>query len=155
MWSGKHWSSLDVGMSSKSIYMYVEYIYIIGHSSPSVRIIDLASHITYVVCVNFLRKWRDQFKVDLERHILRNFMAILFTLGGFARNLLRGNRRRNTFHISFRCLTWISNPGFTSNKPTHYLLDYGDINIKKPEALEVLSMKLNVMFAGTDNFSVP
>ena len=32
------------------------------------------------------------------------FMAILFTLKVFARNLLRGNRRRNTFRISFRCL---------------------------------------------------
>ena len=57
-------------MSSKS---RSTYIYIIGRYSPSVRIIDLASHITYVVCVNFLHKWRDQFKVDLERQILRNF----------------------------------------------------------------------------------
>ena len=23
---------------------------------------------------------------------------------------------------------WGSNPGFTSNKPTHYLLDYGDMS---------------------------
>ena len=53
-------------------------------------------------------------------------MAILFTLRVFARNLLRGNRRRNTFCILFCCLVWGSNPGFTSNKPTHYLLDYGD-----------------------------
>ena len=29
------------------------------------------------------------------------------------------------FHISFWCPTWDANPGFTSNKPTHYLLDYG------------------------------
>ena len=29
------------------------------------------------------------------------FMAILFTLRVFARNLLRGNRRRNSFRISF------------------------------------------------------
>ena len=36
---------------------------------------------------------------------LRNFfMAILFTLRVLARNLLRGNRRRNTFRISFWCL---------------------------------------------------
>ena len=25
-----------------------------------------------------------------------------------------------------RCLTWGLNPDFTSNKPIHYLLDYGD-----------------------------
>ena len=40
----------------------------------------------------------------------------------FARNLLR----RNTFRISFWCLACGSNPGFSSNKPTHYLLDHGD-----------------------------
>ena len=41
--------------------------YIIGHYNPSVGIIDLVSHITYVVCVNFTHKWRDpQFKVDSE-----------------------------------------------------------------------------------------
>ena len=56
-------------------------------------------------------------------------MAILFlTLTVIARNLLRGNRRRNTFRISF-CLAWGSNPGFMSNKPTHYLLDHGDFKI--------------------------
>ena len=48
------------------------------------------------------------------------------TIRLFARNLLRGNRRRNTFRISFWCLAWDSNPGFSSNKPTHYLLDHGD-----------------------------
>ena len=53
-------------------------------------------------------------------------MAILFTLRVFARNLLRGNRRRNTFHILFWCLARGSNPGFSSNKPIHYLLDHGD-----------------------------
>ena len=45
-----------------------KYTYIIGHYNPSVRIIDLVSHTTYVVCVNFTHKWRDlQFKVDSER----------------------------------------------------------------------------------------
>ena len=46
------------------------HTYIIGHYNPSVRIIDLVSHTTYVVCVNFIHKWRDlQFKVDSERQI--------------------------------------------------------------------------------------
>ena len=38
-----------------------EYIhtYIIGSYNPSVRIINLVSHITYVECVNFIHKWRD------------------------------------------------------------------------------------------------
>ena len=57
------------------------------------------------------------------------FMAILFTLRVFARNLLRGNR------IFILCIFFVFcfdvRPGtrtlaFKSNKPTHYLLDYGD-----------------------------
>ena len=43
------------------------HTYIIGHYNPSVWITDLVSHTTYVVCVNFIHKWRDlQFKVDSE-----------------------------------------------------------------------------------------
>ena len=80
------------------------------------------------------------------RFIEKLFMAILFLRSGFfvrnqifwetfngtywlsrvsARNLLRGNRRRNNFRILFWCLAW----GFSSNKPTHYLLDHGDFII--------------------------
>ena len=49
-----------------TIYFAVHILtYIIGHYNPSVTIIDLASHTTYVVCVNFIHKWRDiQFKFD-------------------------------------------------------------------------------------------
>ena len=49
----------------------VSYLtYLIGHYNPSVRIIDIVSHTPYVVCVNFIHKWRDlQFKVDFERQI--------------------------------------------------------------------------------------
>ena len=53
------------------------------------------------------------------------FIAILFTLWVFARKLLSGNRRINTFRILFWCLAWNSNSGFMSNKTTHYLLNYG------------------------------
>ena len=95
-------------------------------------IIDLVSHTTYVVCVIlYISGGRDlQFKVDSERQTFffeKLYMAILFTLKVFSRNLLRGNRQRNTFCILFWCLAWGSNPGFTSNKPTHYLLDYGEL----------------------------
>ena len=101
------------------------HIYINGRYNPSVKIIDLVCHTTYVVFVNFIYKWRNlQFKVDSERQIF--FMAILFTRRVFARNLLGGNRRRNIFRILLWCLAWNSNPGFSSNKPTHYLLDHGD-----------------------------
>ena len=46
------------------------HTYIIGHYSPSVRIIDLVTYTTYFVRVNFKHKWWDlQFKVDSERQI--------------------------------------------------------------------------------------
>ena len=56
------------------------YIHIIGHYNPSVRIIDLDSHITYVVCVNFIHKWQDlQFKVDFERQVfIETFYMAIF-----------------------------------------------------------------------------
>ena len=48
--------------------LFSTYTYIIGHYNPSIRIIDLVSHTTYVVCINFIHKWRDlQFKVNSER----------------------------------------------------------------------------------------
>ena len=43
------------------------------------------------------------------------FKSILFALREFATNLLRGSHRRKYFFFSN-----------LSNKPTHYLLDYGD-----------------------------
>ena len=124
-------SSLLCNQHCVNIFCFITrcYTYIIGHYNPSVRIIDLVSHTTYVVCFNFIHQWRDlQFKVDSERQIFweifhGNFICILRV---FVRNLLRGNRRRNNFRISFWCLAWDSNPGFSSNKPADYLLDHGD-----------------------------
>ena len=37
------------------------------------------------------------------------------------------------FHIWFWCLTRHTNASFKSNKPTHYLLDYGDFKSIKPQ----------------------
>ena len=111
---------------------YITYIhtYIIGHYNPSIRIIDLVSHSTYVVCVNFIHKWRDlQFKVDFKRQIFWETFRdnFIFTFRVFARNLLRGNRRRNIMRILF---WWGSNPGLSSNKPRYYLLDHCDFPFK-------------------------
>ena len=108
--------------------MYSLHTYMIGRYNPSVRIIDLVSHTTSVVCVNFLYISGGTYSLKSipNDRFEKLFMAILFTLRVFARNLLRGNRRRNTFCILFWCLAWDSNPGFSSNKPTHYLLDHGD-----------------------------
>ena len=68
--------------------------YIIGHYKPSVRIIDLVSHITYVVCVNFIHKRYSLKSAPNYRFFKKLFMASLFTLRVFVRN-----RRRTTFRI--------------------------------------------------------
>ena len=39
--------------------IHIIHTYIIGHYNPSLRIMDLVSHTTYVVSVNFIHKWRD------------------------------------------------------------------------------------------------
>ena len=60
---------------------------------------DLASHTTYVVCINFRHEWRDlQFKVDSKWQIfVQLFMVILFTLRVYAGNLPTGSRSRNIY----------------------------------------------------------
>ena len=67
-----------------------------------------------------------------DRIFLKNSSWHLITHRVFARKLLRGNRRRKTFRILFWCLAWGSNPDFSSNKPTHYLLDHGDFFFFQP-----------------------
>ena len=112
-------------------------ISIIGRYNPSVRIIDIVLHTTYVVCANFTHKWRDlQLKVDSERNFSWQFYLLLKV---FAKNLLKENRRRNIFIFNFVLTSGLggSNPGFTSTKPTHYLLEYGDFG-------ECLCLSINV-----------
>ena len=50
---------------------YLIHTYIIGHYNPLARIVDLVFHTNYVVCVNFIHKWRDlQFKVYLKTELI-------------------------------------------------------------------------------------
>ena len=89
------WQKLQFREFLPEIYIHT---YIIGHYNPSVSIIDLASHTTYVVCVNFIHKWQKlRFKVDFERQIFEKLFIVIFFYPQrvFARNLLRGVRRRN------------------------------------------------------------
>ena len=60
---------------------------------------------------------------------LRNFSwQFLFYSQTFCqKSLLRENRRRINFCILFWCLPLGSKLGFTSNNPTHYLLNYGPL----------------------------
>ena len=46
--------------------------YIIGHYNPSVRIIDLVSHTTYIVCINFIHN----ISTANDRFFKKLFMAV-------------------------------------------------------------------------------
>ena len=55
------------------------HLYIIGHCNSSVRVINPVSHSTYVVCVNFIYKWRDLlFKVVSEQEIFEKLFYFRF-----------------------------------------------------------------------------
>ena len=92
----------------------------------------LPTRLLLVELILYLRDRTYSLTATVKDRFLRYFFMVgWFTLRVFVRNLLRGNLRRNIFfHISFSCLIWDTNPGFTSNKPTHYLLDHGDLNEK-------------------------
>ena len=119
--------SLQKYLNDAKIYFFCSHTYIIGHYNLSVRIIDLASHATYVVCFNFfIHKWRDlQFKVDSEREI---FMAIFIYSQSFCQKSAEEKIAEEILFASCFdwCLVWSSNPSFSSNKPAHYLLEHGD-----------------------------
>ena len=75
---------------------------IISHYNPSDMIIDLVSHTTYVVCVNFIRKWRDlQFKVYSDRQIFWETFHNNFIYLVFARNLLRKSPKKYFLYFVF------------------------------------------------------
>ena len=78
------------------IHRLITYIstYIIGHYNHSVRI-------TTYMGINFIHEWRD-LEFFLIFNILPSFLSkfswqFYFTLRVFARNLLRGSRRKNIF----------------------------------------------------------
>ena len=113
--------------------------HIIDHCNLSGRIIDQVSHnYTRVAEPTVLSS-----RLSNDRLFEKLFMAILFILWVFARNLLKGNRRRNTFCILCWYLVWGSNPDFTSNQPTHYLLDYGDFTAKLVGEYNLLCFRIN------------
>ena len=101
--------------------------YIFGHYNLSGRIIDLVSHTTYIcVLILCMSGGVFRFKPTAYNRFLKSFSwQILFTLI-LVTNMLRGGHLKNTLSFSWRCLTCDM-----SNKPTHYLLDYGNFNALK------------------------
>ena len=75
-------------------FIHSQFTYIIGHYNPSVRIMDLVSYTTYVVCVNFIHKWRDlQFKVDSERQF---FLEKLFMAFNYSQSFCQKSAERKS-----------------------------------------------------------
>ena len=101
---------LSYGLCQRKFDLYelklsiiVNYIYIRTYIS---RDYGLTSYTTHVVCVNFILYMSGgtySLTSTLNDRFLRNFfMAGLFTLGVFARNLLRRNQPREYFVSIFR-----------------------------------------------------
>ena len=57
------------------------------------------------------------------------------------------------FYISFRCLTWDTNPDFTSNKPTHYLVVEGDLKVELECIIQMLTVSVSYIGNGREFFS--
>ena len=111
-----------------SHHPYYIHTYIIGHCNPSVRIMDLVSHTTYVVCVNFIHKWRDLlFKVDSERQTWETFHGnFIYSLKFLPEICWEEIAVEILFVFRFDLWPGTRTLAFSSNKPTHYLLDHGD-----------------------------
>ena len=109
---------------------FITFIHTYLHNwslQPFSQVYDQASHITYVVCVNFIYEWRNlQFKVDTEQQIIEKLFNRNFLYS--QRNLLRESWARNILIFFFWCQSWDLKAGLTSNKPTHYILDYGGVH---------------------------
>ena len=88
----------------------------------------LASHTIHVVCANFIRVWRDlQFNVDSEQQIFEKLFSWQFYL--LSELLPEFRWAKIAKKKYYRWTTAMEyEPGFTSNKPEHCLLDYGDFN---------------------------
>ena len=120
------------------------HTYIIGHYIPSVRIIDLVSHTTYVMCVNFLciSGGTYSFKVDSERKIFWEIFHGNFIYSQSFCQKYAGWKSPKKYFSYFLLMSG-SNSDFSSNKPTHYLLDHGDF---KQLIITILQLRLRACF---------
>ena len=69
----------------KSLKTFTRDGAILMTTQPFSQNYDLASHTTCVVCVNFMREWRDsvQLTSTLNKRFLRHFMASFYLLSEF------------------------------------------------------------------------
>ena len=125
------------------------HTYIIGHYNPSVIIIDLVSHTTYVVWVNFLYISGGTYSLKLvpnDRFVEKLFMAIFIYSREFLPEICWDEIATEILlRILFRYLAWGSNSGFLPNKPTHYLLEHSDF--KEYRSLSFISVSVFIFIA--------
>ena len=123
--------TLDSRFINRNIYLHT---YIIAHYNLSVRIIDLISHTTYVVCVNCIRQWWDRdllFKGDSERQsFCETFHGNFYLLSEFVPDICWEKITEEILFV-FRFDVWSGNA--SSNKPTYHLLDFGHLTNRNGE----------------------
>ena len=88
----------------------------------------LASHITHVVCVNFIREWRDlQFNVDSEQQIFEKLFhgRFVYSQSFCHKSAERKSPKKYFSYFIFDDWPGIQTQAFASNEPTHYILDHG------------------------------
>ena len=103
------WTAMDL----------IRHTYITGNYNRSVSIIELAAHITYVACVNlilYISVGDLQFKGNSDRQIFWETFQDNFI---YSQREIRWEEitEEILFCILFWWLAWVSNSGFTSNKP--------------------------------------
>ena len=111
------------------------YIHTYVHWSlqPFSQDFGLASHTTHIVCVNFIRDWRDlPFNVDFERQIFEKLFhgRFLFYYQSFCQKYAERKSPKKYFsYFVFDDWPGIRNQALKSNKPTHYILDHGELSV--------------------------
>ena len=108
-------NSLNLKKNDYFLIMYVQYI--IGLRSGF--LIEFLTPLMFCVLILYISCGTYSLKLTPNNRFFEKLSTtILVNVRVFARNLLKGNRRRrNTFCIWFCCLAWGLNSAFTSNKP--------------------------------------
>ena len=107
---------------------------------PSVRNIDLVSHTAYVVCVNFVHKWRDlQFKVDSERQIFWETFSLQVFI--YSQSVCPKSAKKKSPKKYFSYFVIMSGLGLDPRLFV-YLLDHGDCGYVSKQNCRFLWFKI-------------
>ena len=119
-------TSPTIKLSSSGYQTWTLYTYIIGHYNTLVKATAQLLP-PLMLCMLILVTSGGICNLKSTSFFEKLFVAILFTLRVFVRNLLRLSHRRNVFFIPLVLMSDLDlNLGLTSNKPIHYQLDCSD-----------------------------